>query len=50
MPRLFDCRKISISNNVGGYPVRTRVNRVENDDEECSLRVEISEAQNRLFS
>lgn len=32
------------------YPISTRVNRVENDDEECSRRVEIAEPQNRLFS
>lgn len=27
----------------------TRINHVANDDEECSRRVEVSEAQNRLF-
>jgi putative SOS response-associated peptidase YedK len=32
------------------YPVSTRVNNVANDDEECSRRVEIAEAQSRLFS
>ena len=32
------------------YPVSTRINRVENDDEECSLRVEIAQAQNSLFA
>ena len=32
------------------YPVSTRVNRVENDDEECLKPVEIAESQNRLFS
>jgi putative SOS response-associated peptidase YedK len=32
------------------YPVSSRVNHVTNDDEECSRRVEISEAQNRLFA
>jgi putative SOS response-associated peptidase YedK len=32
------------------YPVSSRVNHVANDDEECSLRVEITEAQNRLFA
>jgi putative SOS response-associated peptidase YedK len=32
------------------YPVGTRVNRVENDDEECSRPVEITEKQNRLFA
>ena len=31
------------------YPVTSRVNRVENDDEGCSRRVEIAEAQVRLF-
>lgn len=31
------------------YPVSSRVNHVTNDDEECSQRVEITEAQNRLF-
>ena len=31
------------------YPVSTRVNRVENDDKECSHAVEIIEFQNRLF-
>ena len=32
------------------YPVSSRVNHVANDDEECSRRVEITEAQNRLFA
>lgn len=32
------------------YPVSTRVNRVENDGEECSLPVELAQVQNRLFS
>jgi len=32
------------------YPVSSRVNHVTNDDEECSRRVEIIEAQNRLFA
>ena len=32
------------------YPVSSRVNHVENDDEECSRRVEITDAQNRLFA
>ena len=32
------------------YPVGSRVNRVENDDEECSRRVEPSQLQNQLFS
>lgn len=32
------------------YPVSMKVNRVENDDEECSRRVEYSAAQNTLFS
>jgi putative SOS response-associated peptidase YedK len=31
------------------YPISTRVNRVENDDEECSRRVEIAEGQKQLF-
>jgi putative SOS response-associated peptidase YedK len=31
------------------HPVSTRVNRVENDDEECSRAVEIVQTQNRLF-
>jgi putative SOS response-associated peptidase YedK len=31
------------------YAVSTRINRVENDDEECPRPVEIAEAQNRLF-
>jgi putative SOS response-associated peptidase YedK len=31
------------------FPVSTRVNRVENDDEECSRAVEIVQNQNRLF-
>jgi putative SOS response-associated peptidase YedK len=31
------------------YPVSSRVNHVTNDDEECSRRAEITEAQNRLF-
>jgi putative SOS response-associated peptidase YedK len=32
------------------YPISTRINHVANDDEEWSLRVEITEAQNRLFA
>jgi putative SOS response-associated peptidase YedK len=32
------------------YPVSTRINHVANDDDECSRRVELSEAQNRLFA
>jgi putative SOS response-associated peptidase YedK len=32
------------------YPVSTRINRVANDDEECSAPVELAEIQNRLFS
>jgi putative SOS response-associated peptidase YedK len=31
------------------YPVSSRVNRVENDDEECSRPVELAEIQDRLF-
>jgi putative SOS response-associated peptidase YedK len=31
------------------YPVSTLINHVANDDEECSRRVGIAEAQNRLF-
>jgi putative SOS response-associated peptidase YedK len=32
------------------YPVSSRINHVANDDAECSLPVEIAEAQDRLFS
>ena len=32
------------------YPVSTRINRVANDDEECSRPVEVVETQDRLFS
>ena len=32
------------------YPVSTRINHVGNDDEECSRRVEVIEAQNSLFA
>jgi len=32
------------------YPVSTRINRVENDDEECSRPLVIAETQNRLFA
>lgn len=32
------------------YPISKRINRVANDDEDCSRPVEISEAQNRLFA
>lgn len=32
------------------YPVSTRINRVANDDEECSRPVEFAPAQNRRFS
>ena len=32
------------------YPVSYRINHVANDDEECSRRIEITEAQNRLFA
>jgi putative SOS response-associated peptidase YedK len=31
------------------YPVSTRINRVANDDEECSTTVELAEIQNHLF-
>jgi putative SOS response-associated peptidase YedK len=31
------------------YPVSTRINRVVNDDEECSAPVEVAETQVRLF-
>jgi putative SOS response-associated peptidase YedK len=31
------------------YPVSTRINRVSNDDEECSKPVEVVEVQNHLF-
>ncbi len=37
------------ANAMRSYPVSMRVNRVENDDEECAHPVVISEAQNRLF-
>ena len=37
------------SNPMRSYPVSTRINRVENDDEECCRRVEIAEAQVGLF-
>jgi len=32
------------------YPVSTRINRVANDDEECSAPVEPAQTQSRLFS
>jgi putative SOS response-associated peptidase YedK len=32
------------------YPVRARVNHVANDDAECSVPVEIVQAQSKLFS
>jgi putative SOS response-associated peptidase YedK len=32
------------------YPVSTRINHVANDDEECSVPVELAEIQDRLFS
>ena len=31
------------------YPVSSRVNRVANDDEDCSRRVEVAEGQKQLF-
>jgi putative SOS response-associated peptidase YedK len=31
------------------YPISTRINRVANDDEECSRPVELAQIQNRLF-
>jgi putative SOS response-associated peptidase YedK len=31
------------------YPVSTRINRVMNDDAECSAPVDLAEVQNRLF-
>jgi putative SOS response-associated peptidase YedK len=40
----YDARRM------GCYPVGTRINHVENDDEECSKPVELAEIQNRLFS
>jgi hypothetical protein len=32
------------------YPISTRINRVANDDEECSAPVELAQTQNRLFA
>ena len=32
------------------YPISTRINRVANDDEQCSAPVELAQTQNRLFS
>ena len=32
------------------YPVSTRINHVANDDEECSVPVELPQIQDRLFS
>jgi putative SOS response-associated peptidase YedK len=31
------------------YPISPRINRVANDDEECSRPVEVGEIQDRLF-
>ncbi len=31
------------------YPISTRINRVANDDEECSRPVELAENQDQLF-
>ena len=31
------------------YPISTRINRVANDEEECSTPVELAQIQNRLF-
>jgi putative SOS response-associated peptidase YedK len=31
------------------YPIRTRINQVATDDEECSAPVELAQIQNRLF-
>ena len=38
------------ANAMRSYPVSTRINHVANDDEECSLVVEIAEDQKPLFS
>lgn len=32
-----------------GYPVSARINHVANDDEGCSIPVELTETQTRLF-
>lgn len=32
------------------YPVSPRVNHVENDDEDCSRRIEVAQTQNSLFA
>ena len=32
------------------YPLSTRINHVANDDADCSQPVEVTEAQDRLFS
>ena len=32
------------------YPVSNRINRVANDDAECSAPVELAQIRNRLFS
>jgi putative SOS response-associated peptidase YedK len=34
---------------IRSYPVSTRINHVANDDEECSVPVELAQAQARLF-
>lgn len=34
---------------MGCYPVSTRINHVVNDDEQCSLPVELAKTQNSLF-
>lgn len=39
----FDARTMQ------SYPISTRINRVANDDEECSAPVELAEIQDRLF-
>jgi putative SOS response-associated peptidase YedK len=31
------------------YPISTRINHVDNDDEECSVPVELAQVQNSLF-
>ena len=42
--KLYDARQMRC------YPISTRINHVANDDEECSVPVELAAVQTRLFS
>jgi hypothetical protein len=43
LPKSYDARRMRC------YPVSARINYVDNDDEECSVLVELAGIQDRFF-